>query len=106
MKIPSVIKDRGLLYTVEITDKMPEDTDGFLSYNDCKIMINRKVCEQKILETLLHELCHLSLYGTSLRMLFKNADTLPNGLDVEEEFVYNFSMRLYGILKDNNLLRE
>lgn len=98
MSIPNEIHFAGFDYTVEEVEKLDGgDNWGRTMMTDRKIYLNKDIDKQNKHETLIHELLHIALRHT---MGWEKLD------DREETLTKAWSMNIYGILKDNNLLRE
>ena len=96
MVIPKKIHFAGFDYDVEII----EDLDGNESWGRStmtkqKIYIEKNMNPQKQFETLIHEIMHIAYRHT-----FSEIDG-----EKEEKRMKAWSMNVYGILKDNNLLK-
>ena len=96
MKIPEKIHFAGFDYDVEII----EDLDGNESWGRStitkqKIFIEKDMAPNKQFETLIHELIHIAYRHT-----FNEMDS-----NKEEKRMKAWSLNIYGILKDNNLIK-
>ena len=95
------IKDGGHTYRVIETDFFEKEDNGYIDQDALNIVIRGSLEDSVKEECLFHELCHLAFYGTAMRLLFKDYTD-----ETHEMFVDNFSQRLYGILRENNILKE
>lgn len=96
--LPKKIHFAGFDYTVEEVDRLDGgDNFGRTQLDTQKIFIEKSMAQSKKEETLIHELLHIALRHTNgLRELSDKR---------EEEIVRSWSMNIFGILKDNNLLQ-
>lgn len=98
MKIPKNIHFAGFDYTVEEIEKLDgEDSWGRTMMKDRTIFLEKSMNKQNKEETLIHELLHIALRHSTGREKLSH--------DEEEKLVKAWSMNIYGILKDNNLLK-
>lgn len=96
MKLPKKIRFLGIDYTVEFVDKLDhEDNWGRTSYKTNTIRIEEELDPQRQEEVFIHELFHLACNATGIEWNRKQ----------EEQFVDTIGKNMYGILKDNNLLK-
>ena len=94
MKIPKRIHFAGRNYTVELVNELDgEDSWGRTDMQRQKIFIERNMPFEHQMESLIHELMHIAWRHT-----FSN-------FNKEEEKTKAWAMNIYGILKDNNLLK-
>lgn len=98
-KLPNKIHFCGFDYDIILRDKLEGgDTWGRTQMDDQKIFIESgsKMTLEKQWETLFHEMLHVAFRHTGfLEQISKNE---------EEAMVRAWSMNIFGILKDNNLL--
>ena len=98
MKIPNKIHFAGFDYGVKTVEKLDgEENWGRTTMRDRKIFLEKGMDIQNQEETFLHELLHIAFRHTL------GWEKLPD--DMEEKMVKAWSMNIYGILKDNNLLK-
>ena len=98
MKIPKKIHFSGFDYSIQEVEKLDGgDNWGRTMMGDKKIFLNKNIDIQCKEETFIHELMHIALRHT---MGWEQLET-----NQEEKLVKAWSMNIYGILKDNNLLK-
>lgn len=98
MKIPNKIHFAGFDYKVKLVNKLDgEENWGRTVMRDREVFIEEGMDVQNREETFIHELMHIAFRHTT------GWEKLPN--DEEERLVKAWSMNVYGILKDNNLLK-
>jgi hypothetical protein len=97
MKIPKSIKINGIIY--DIVEEDPKDGHlvkvknwGEISFQECKIYIDKNTDTQRQWQILFHEILH--------------AIECDNEMDSQETYIQTISSNFYGVLKDNNLLKE
>lgn len=96
MKIPKKVHYSGFDYKVVEVEKLDDNANwGRLDPSDCKIFLEKSVSQDRKEQTFVHELLHIAYRHT-----FSEIDN-----DKEEKLVKAWSMNIYGILKDNNLLK-
>jgi len=98
MKIPKKVHFAGFDYKVYIV----KDLDGGDSWGRTlqgkgTIHLEKDQSRDKMEQTLIHELVHIALRHTTGWEKLTSED--------EERLVKAWSMNIYGILKDNNLLK-
>lgn len=97
MKIPKEIKFMGCRYQIsEVTHLDNGDAWGRTDLNRNKIFLESEIPEDLKQEVLIHELMHVAYKHTS--------NILTD--EQEESVISPWSANIYGILKDNNLLRD
>ena len=97
MKIPDKIHFAGFDYVIEEVEKLDgQENVGRLMMTDGKIFIEKDMSEERKLETLIHECLHIAYRHTAFKQLSD---------DQEENIIKPWTMNLYGILKDNDLLK-
>ena len=97
MKIPSTIHFAGFDFKIIETANLDVGENwGRTDMARQEIHLNALLHPQKKIETLIHELIHIAYRHTS------------NELDekIEEHIVKPWSKNIFGILRDNNLLRD
>lgn len=96
MKIPKKIHFAGHTYDVKEHKNLDGDSNwGRTTMHEGKIRLEKDVMQSAKEETFLHELLHIAYRHT-----FSEIDN-----DKEEKIIKAFSRNIYGILKDNNLLK-
>lgn len=97
MKIPKKIHYAGFNYKIKlIKDLDGETTLGRTHRDKLEIWLESGVPQAVIEETFIHELMHIA-YGHTF--------SDQKGAEEEEKRVNAFSKNIYGILKDNDLLK-
>lgn len=97
MKIPSKIHFAGFDYTIKEVEKLDgSDSWGRTMMGDCEIFLEKGLCDQKKIETLIHELIHIAYKHTAYSQLDDKQ---------EEQIIRPWSSNIYGILKDNDFLK-
>lgn len=98
MIIPKKIHFAGFDYKVQEVEKLDGDSNwGRTTMRDRQIFLEKDMNTQNKEETFLHEIIHIALRHST------GWEKLSN--DEEEKLVKAWSMNIYGILKDNNLLK-
>ena len=96
MKIPKKIHFCGRDFEIIELDNLDAgDNWGRTEMGESKIFLDKRMSQSKKEETFLHELMHLAYRATSNELSHKT----------EEKIIKPWSTNLYGILKDNNLLK-
>lgn len=98
MKIPKKIHFSGFDYKVRFEkDLEGGEIWGRTTAKNQEIVLEEDVHLQKQEQTFIHELMHIAFKHTNGWEKFSG--------DEEERMVKSWSMNIYGILKDNNLLK-
>lgn len=98
MKIPNNIHFAGFDYKVKQVTKLDGGENwGRTELGEMLIFLEKGVNIQKKEETFIHELLHIALRHTTGWQKLSSDD--------EENLVKSWSMNIYGILKDNKLLK-
>ena len=97
MKIPKDIKIGGIVYDIEFVNEINDDIhnaeySGRVIYKNSKIKILGSYPVERQFRTLLHEIIHI--IDEDLKIGF------------EENAICRLEAGLFGVLKDNNLLKE
>lgn len=97
MKIPKKIHYAGFDYKVKMVKNLDgESTLGRTHRDKLEIWIESDVPQSVVEEVFIHELMHIA-YGHTF--------SDQKGGDEEEKRINAFSLNIYGILKDNDLLK-
>lgn len=98
MKIPKKIHFSGFDYKVTFEKELEGgETWGRTNMRRREIVLEKDMDTQNHEQTFIHELLHIALRHT------KGWQKLSD--DEEEDLVKSWAMNIYGILKDNNLLK-
>jgi len=97
MKIPSKIKIGGIIYKVNIINPTEpplnkNHADGQLNFATCEIFLDKKLDNQMMTQVFLHEILHGIEYN--------------NDMSSSESYIQTMASGLFGVLKDNKLLKE
>ena len=97
MKIPKKIHFSGFDYKVIEKEKLDGGENlGRAMIQEGEIYLEKNVSEQVKLETLIHELLHITYRHTAHKQISD---------DQEENIIKPWSRNIYGILKDNGFLK-
>jgi hypothetical protein len=91
--LPNKIKIGGLDYEVINTDKFDEYIYGSICYDTLKIKIDNRLCAERQMSTLIHEIVHGIFAEIGERKMY-----------CYERLVDSFGNILYQVLKDNKEL--
>ena len=98
MKIPDKVKIGGIIYSIKlISGKVENDLHernyiGRIDHEQCTITVDKDINEQRMVNSLLHEIAHGIEYLYQIEISEKDIDRFANGF--------------YQVLKDNNLLKD
>ena len=97
------VKLDNVNYTIEMTDKTNKDlgdnTRGIVYYEDLKILLDKNLPDDLIIQTLYHEISHAMCAQTSFNDML--ADKLgDNGYEI---FIDNMGKLLYDIIHNNDM---
>ncbi len=96
MKIPKQIKYNGIVYPVKIVEHLDAETNlGRTTFKRPAICLERDMPVAVQEQTFIHELTHIAFRSVGLDWDYKK----------EEQAVNAWSQNIYGILKDNGLLK-
>lgn len=96
MNIPKKIHFAGFNYTIEFVEKLDgAESWGRTMLGDGKIFLEKGMTTEKQEQILIHELMHIAYRHTTNELEGKQEETIVNA----------WSMNIYGILKDNGLLK-
>lgn len=97
MVIPKKIHFAGQNYKVSEVSNLTSDDGvwGRTDFYNCLIDIDKDLAVGFKEETLIHELMHIAYWHTSNKLTKEG----------EEDIIKPWSLNIYGILKDNNLLK-
>lgn len=96
MKIPKKIHWNGQTFVVKYVPNLDGgDSWGKTSLSSLEIHLENQMHQQKKEQTFIHELLHITFRGSGLD--WKN--------DEEERAVKTWAINIYGMLKDNDLLK-
>lgn len=101
MKIPKEIRYSGLVWKIEESEPVSNEGNVFGSthFRKQKIFIDPSENQLKKEQTFLHELMHVVWDVAGFNIRYKDQKNL------EEEVVTAMSHGLYGLMRDNNLLK-
>lgn len=95
-KIPVSISYNGITYKVKEVEKLDGESNwGRTSFKNGEIHLEKQLPQDKKEQTLIHEMLHIALESTGLDWDRKK----------EETFVRAWSNNIYGMLKQNKLLK-
>jgi len=102
MKIPKKVKISGLVFTVEESEKISNQSNvwGSTHFKKQRIFIDPSETQQKKEHTFLHEILHCCIWSCGIGNRLSRIDK-----DLEEDIVSSLDSVLYQILTDNKLLK-
>lgn len=82
--LPASVRIGPLVFSVEIVDRLQDNEqkslDGHITYGDCTIRINSRLCPQMRHQVLWHEVIHGILSVSGLELEEEKVDILAYGL--------------------------